>query len=193
MRSVKLFYNHYGYELVLASKVAVVLGDSASGKTRLCDILTKTEYTPELVSLKGVQSIGCLSRGNWERALSKQYEVLVVDESTILEWEDQSKAVHEMLAKDCYFIIISRGRLSKLPFGVHNLYDFESVNDSYCRMVPHALSSSSVKEFLALYKATFGEDFSGRIPPEVFGMLPTELTAQFPDLMVKLYNRGDIS
>ncbi len=72
------------------------------------------------------------------------------------------------------------------------LMGYKLAKDWWVPGVPHTVSSPAIKEFLELYKSTFNDDFKGQIPPEVFNMSPTELPAKFPDLMVKLYNQGDI-
>lgn len=159
MKIVTFKCNRVRYDLILASRLNIVIGKSGQGKSRLAHTAQIAMRLPELASLTGVKSIAGATSRDWWEAIEGDSELVVIDEGAMLECtEDIIRAMKEHAH---LYLVMCRSGLPELLLEPYCVFDMERISDSYYRMVCQA---ENVTEFLSLYKDTMGKEFTGTVP-----------------------------
>lgn len=113
------------FSVCIKGKYTVIAGDSAIGKTTLCEFLSGAEQ-----SLVGYECSTDLKyhvvgvNDSLEAINSNDFDLLVIDESAkILHLSNTATILQQM---NCYFLIVSRVIPKFLPLGIQNLYTLEN-------------------------------------------------------------------
>ena len=119
--------NRLHYEFEVKRNITIILGDSATGKTTLIDMLRQNV---DLGSDSGVDVIcdvpcAVLEGRNWQAILGTYSQTIVfIDEgNAFVATEAFASAVK---ASDNYFVLITRENLYNLPYSVEEIYGLHS-------------------------------------------------------------------
>ena len=119
--------NRLHYEFEVKRNITIILGDSATGKTTLIDMLRQNM---DLGSDSGVDVIcdvpcAVLEGRNWQAILGNYSQTIVfIDEgNAFVATEAFASAVK---ASDNYFVLITRENLYNLPYSVEEIYGLHS-------------------------------------------------------------------
>lgn len=127
---VVLYNNKVHYHLVINRNITILRGDSASGKSELIRLLSAHNDNPASSGITLICDRKCivLTEGNWELYSGTYSEsIFFIDEGNGFlrkkEFADTVKGA------DNYFVIISREKLSQLPYSIDEIYGLRE-NDS---------------------------------------------------------------
>lgn len=138
MEHVTVKFGKDKFDLCVGGRYTVVVGMSGQGKTWLAGVATQCYEVPKYASILGAyKTIGTLSSRHWLDILESDTDIVVIDEDSLM-YHDSHTSIPELLATyNHHYIIMSRACLSKIPFGVTDIYDMEYVSEHHVRMVPH--------------------------------------------------------
>ena len=132
------------YKLTLKRNITVIAGDGASGKTTLFNLVWNSVRRAKQLRISMTVSpsdvsVFSLDVYNWQKTLKDATgikTVFVVDE----DFEPLTSMEFASLVKSsgCYFILMTRRKLSGIPHSIMERYRFLSsgVNGSELRLVP---------------------------------------------------------
>lgn len=113
------------YEFDIKRNITVVLGDSATGKTTLIDMLSSYGRFSEGSGIRVESDVPCVvysqSGGDWRTILENIHSsIIFIDEDYSFVFSEDFAA----LVKDStdYFVIITRRPLYNLPYSVNEIY-----------------------------------------------------------------------
>ena len=149
--------NKLRYELNIRRNITIIRGDSATGKTRLIELL---EQAASLGDSSGVDVIcerPCRTLGgsDWNLVLPNIHEQIIFldEENKFVKSQEFASAVKD---SDNYFVIITREDLPNLPYSVEEIYGIHT-SGKY-----HDLK----RTYNELYHIYSTEEFAGRQKPE---------------------------
>ena len=119
--------NRIHYELMIKRNITIILGDSATGKTTLVEMIRQyMDLGPD----SGVEvscDVPCavLSGRNWQAILSTYSQTIIfIDEgNAFVSTEEFASAVK---GSDNYFVLITRENLYNLPYSVDEIYGLQA-------------------------------------------------------------------
>lgn len=111
------------YEFEIRRNITVIRGDSATGKTTLVDMVR--EYYENGINsgiqLNSAKECAVLEGRNWKTQLKEFSDsILFIDEGN--EFVTSKDFAAEIQNTDNYYVIVSRERLSTLPYSVEEIY-----------------------------------------------------------------------
>ncbi|MBO6132934.1 MAG: translation initiation factor 2 [Lachnospiraceae bacterium] len=120
---VVLYNNKLHYELTIKRNITILRGDSASGKSEFVRLLSAYSSNPSSsgITLKCDKRCLVLTEGNWS-LFTEAYNdsIFFIDEGNgFLRTKEFANAVK---SADNYFVIISREKLSLLPYSIDEIY-----------------------------------------------------------------------
>lgn len=127
--ALEIYTKRLCYNIVLRRNITIIRGDSATGKTTLCDLLNDFNNNVSAVSVKASPQVKCkvLNYDDWQNRLASwENTVVFIDEdSNFVQTREFSKAVK---GSSNYFVIINRHdkNLSQLPYSVTEIYKFKT-------------------------------------------------------------------
>ena len=125
MPIVDLENNRVRYQFEVLGKYTIIRGNSGTGKTTLCDIVTaaknptggiKNRSTAPLLTLRDDYEVMDISKLNG-------YVIFIDEDSAILNSGDYENWLQ---AVDAYFVIITRKKMDNLPVSVDSIYEIIS-------------------------------------------------------------------
>lgn len=136
------------YEFTIKRNITVIKGNSATGKTTLIEMIR--EYNEEEDSgivLNCDKKCVVLSGKNWESQLKEISDAIIfIDESgRFTKSVDFANAIR---GTDNYYVIVSREKLSNLPFSIREIYGIRS-SEKYMGIQPEY----TLNEFYNIYGA----------------------------------------
>lgn len=126
---VTVYTKKLHYELTLRRNITVLQGDSATGKTTLVQIIADVQNDVSGPGTEVVCEKPCIVlTGTLSNALlilnhTKSSVVFVDEQERFLYQQEFAEAV---LQSDCYFVFITRDRLSMLPYSVSEIYSLKN-------------------------------------------------------------------
>ena len=122
---IVLYNNKIHYHLLIKRNITILRGESASGKSEMIRLLASYNSSPTSSGITLVCDKKCyvLTEGNWTLLTEKYRDsIFFVDEGNgfirTKEFADTVKRA------DNYFVIISREKLSQLPYSIDEVYGF---------------------------------------------------------------------
>ena len=149
--------NRLRYELDIRRNITIIRGDSATGKTKLIDLL---EQAADLGEGSGVEVLcerPCRTLGgkDWNLVLPNIHQqILFLDEEN--KFVKSREFASAVKASDNYFVIVTREDLPNLPYSVEEIYGIHA-SGKY-----HDLK----RTYNELYHIYSTEAFSGGVSPE---------------------------
>ncbi|MDE7298000.1 MAG: translation initiation factor 2 [Lachnospiraceae bacterium] len=145
------------YELNIRRNITVIRGDSATGKTKLIDLLGQASALGEGSGVEVLCERPCRTLGgkDWDLVLPGIHEQIIFldEENKFVKSQEFAAAVK---ASDNYFVIITREDLPNLPYSVDEIYGLHT-SGKY-----HDLK----RTYNELYHIYSAEAFSGKLKPE---------------------------
>ena len=159
---IDLYNNKIHYHLTIKRNITIMRGDSASGKSELIRLLTAYSNNPASsgITLNCEKKCNVLTEGNWKLFIDTYpNSIFFIDEGNgFIKTKEFAEIVK---GADNYFVIISREKLSQLPYSIDEIYGIREDNDSGRYRNP---------------KRVYNEMY------RIFGKLPEPVNA--PDLVV---------
>lgn len=125
--SVIVQNNRLHYEFEIRRNITIILGDSATGKTTLINMLRQAENLGDSSGIDVVCDVPCrvLEGRNWKLILeSMSGSIIFIDEeNAFINTEEFAAAVR---GSDNYFVLITRENLYNLPYSVEEIYGLHS-------------------------------------------------------------------
>ena len=115
------------YEFVLRRNLTIIRGDSATGKTMLVDMIREYKSLGEESGVELFCEKKCIVvEGNgWERQLDDvEQSVVFVDEGN--RFVSSVEFAQFIQGTDNYYVLVTRERLSALPYSVEEIYGIRS-------------------------------------------------------------------
>ena len=121
---LKISNDNMSFDLQFEGKYTLVIGDSATGKTTLCNMLADYFISPNLFSFRCDHEPVLWERqwGVGQLAENKGKLIIIDEFAKILKSSDVSKV---LLNAENYFLIFNRKILKFLPIGVDNVFTLE--------------------------------------------------------------------
>lgn len=138
MERVTVKFGKAKFDLCVGGRYTIVVGMSGQGKTWLSDIATHCYEAPKYADITGIyKTVGALSSKHWMDVLESDTDIVVVDEDPLM-YHDSHVNIPDLLSMyPHHYLLTSRACLSKIPFGISDIYDMEYVSEHHARMVPH--------------------------------------------------------
>ena len=115
--------NKLRYELDIRRNITIIRGDSATGKTKLINLLEQAQALGESSGVEVLCERPCRTLGgtDWNLVLPNIHEqILFLDEENrFVKSQEFAAAVKE---SDNYFVIVTREDLPNLPYSVEEIY-----------------------------------------------------------------------
>lgn len=119
--------NKLRYELDIRRNITIIRGDSATGKTKLIQLLEQATLLGESSGVEVVCERPCrtLSGNDWNLILPNIHEQIIFldEENKFVKSQEFAAAVK---ASDNYFVIVTRENLPNLPYSVDEIYGFHT-------------------------------------------------------------------
>lgn len=113
---VVVYNSKLRYDFTVKRKFTILRGSSATGKTCLCNMLMRTSTVKEC----DVQ-LFVLPSSNWEVILKNiSNQIIFVDED--FPYMTSHEFATAMFNSDNYFVLITREKLSSIPYSVNEIY-----------------------------------------------------------------------
>ena len=136
--NIKVYDNKVKYDLNVERRISVIVGDSGTGKSLLCDMVKNFKKNPNIsiVCNYPVEVLDYVPVNIKETLKSFENKIILIDEDCDIlhNFEFQSSCLNY----DIYFIIISRDLFClNIPHSVYSIYKFKYsgkfiVNTKYC-------------------------------------------------------------
>ena len=128
---ITLYNNKVHYHLTVKRNITILRGDSASGKSEFIRLLSAYNSNPASSGITLICDRKCsvLTEENWQ-LFTATYTgcIFFIDEGhTFLKTKEFAEAVE---GADHYFVIISREKLSQLPYSIDEIYGLREDVDS---------------------------------------------------------------
>ncbi len=110
------------YEFIIKRNITVIRGQSATGKTTLFEMVRSHQEQEESgISVQCDVPLVSVYGKDWERRISETTGAIIFldEQSRFVKSKDFAKAVRH---SDNYYVIISREKLSELPYSVDEIY-----------------------------------------------------------------------
>mgnify|MGYP002509701623 CR=1 FL=1 len=149
--------NKLRYELDIRRNITIIRGDSATGKTKLINLLEQASALGESSGVEVFCQRPCrtLSGNDWNLILPNIHKhIIFLDEEN--KFVKSQEFAAKVQASDNYFVIITREDLPNLPYSVDEIYGIHT-SGKY-----HNLK----KTYNELYRIYSTESFSPKIRPE---------------------------
>ena len=115
--------NKLHYELDIRRNITIIRGDSATGKTKLINLLEQAATLGEGsgVEVRCERQCRTLGGNDWNLVLPNIHEQIIIidEESKFVRSQEFAEAVK---ASDNYFVIVTREDLPNLPYSVDEIY-----------------------------------------------------------------------
>lgn len=150
--------NKLRYELDIRRNITIIRGDSATGKTKLINLLDQAFTFGESSGVEVICRCPCRTLGgtDWNIILPNIHEhIIFLDEENRFIRSQEFAA--EVKASDNYFVIVTREDLPNLPYSVEEIYGIHT-SGKY-----HDLKRTCNE----LYHIYSKEEFSGSEKPEI--------------------------
>lgn len=119
--------NRLRYEFEIRRNITVILGDSATGKTTLINMLRQAENLGASSGVDVICDVPCrvLEGQNWKLILENASgNIFFTDEeNAFINTEEFAESVQ---GSDNYFVLITRENLYNLPYSVEEIYGLHS-------------------------------------------------------------------
>lgn len=149
--------NKLRYELNIRRNITIIRGDSATGKTKLIDLIEQAATLGEGSGVEVLCECPCRTLGgnDWNLLLPNIHgQIIFLDEENrFVKSQEFAAAVKD---SDNYFVIVTREDLPNLPYSVDEIYGIHT-SGKY-----HDLK----RTYNELYRIYSVETFSGREKPE---------------------------
>lgn len=149
--------NKLRYELNIRRNITIIRGDSATGKTKLINLLEQAAVLGDSSGVEVLCERPCRTLGgnDWNLVLPNIHEQIIFldEENKFVKSQEFAAAVK---ASDNYFVIVTREDLPNLPYSVDEIYGIHT-SGKY-----HDLK----RTYNELYHIYSAEAFSGRQKPE---------------------------
>lgn len=120
---IVLYNNKIHYNLTIRRNITVLKGDSASGKTELIRLLSAYNSNPSSSGITLICDKKCtvLTEENWRlfTEANTQHIFFIDEGNSFLKTKEFADTVK---GADNYFVIISREKLSQLPYSIDEIY-----------------------------------------------------------------------
>lgn len=120
---IVLYNNKVHYKLTIKRNITVLRGDSATGKSELIRLLTAYNSSPSSSGITLICNKKCfvLTEGNWPLLTNTVTDsIFFADEGNrFLRTKEFANTVR---TSDNYYVIISREKLSQLPYSIDEIY-----------------------------------------------------------------------
>lgn len=149
--------NKLRYEMDIRRNITIIRGDSATGKTKLINLIEQAAVFGEGsgVEVRCERPCRTLSGNDWALILPNIHEqIIFLDEEN--KFVTSQKFASIIKDSDNYFVIITREDLSNLPYSVEEIYGIRT-SGKY-----HDLK----RTYNELYQIYSAESFSGKQKPE---------------------------
>lgn len=123
------------YDLVLRGRLTIVVGDTASGKTRLSRLVQLSMADSTLAELAGARSIEAADDTSWLPVLEGDAEIVVVDEDALSKYHND--VVRVLKNYNHLYIVMGRDLPDELPFGLHSMVCISALSSTHYRTVPY--------------------------------------------------------
>lgn len=130
---IELTNNLLTYDFTITRNITIIQGDSGTGKTTLINMLESLVDDDGSVQCKITSSIPGIDiqlevinerERYWEEVIkSAKNKILFFDEKC--EFIKTKEFAAAVKGSDCYFVIITRAKLSMLPYSVEEIYRIE--------------------------------------------------------------------
>ena len=173
-----LYNNKLHYQLTVKRNITVLRGDSASGKSELLRLLGtyKGNPTSSGITLMCDRECDVLNEGNWKLYTSAyQGHIFFIDEgNAFLRTKEFADTVR---GADNYFVIVSREKLSQLPYSIDEIYglregdragkyhNLKRVYNEMYRIYGALPDSANVPEIIVTEDSNSGNEFFGILFP----------------------------
>lgn len=148
--------NKLRYELDIKRNITIIRGDSATGKTKLINLLEQASTFGESSGVEVFCERPCRTLGgnDWNIVLPNIHEHIIFfdEESRFVKSQEFAAAVK---SSDNYFVIVTREDLPNLPYSVDEIYGIHT-SGKY-----HDLK----RTYNELYRIYSAETFSGKQKP----------------------------
>ena len=128
---ITLYNNRVHYRLTIKRNITILRGDSATGKSELIRLLTAHNSNPSSSGITLICDKKCsvLTEENWLLFTDTYTDrIFFIDEgNTFLKTKKFAEVVK---GADNYFVIISREKLSQLPYSIDEIYGLREDADS---------------------------------------------------------------
>lgn len=162
--------NKLRYELDIRRNITIIRGDSATGKTKLIQLLEQAAALGESSGVDVFCERPCrtLSGTDWNLVLPNIHgQILFLDEENrFVKSQEFAAAVKE---SDNYFVIVTREDLPNLPYSVEEIYGIHTsgryhdlkrtYNELYHIYSPETLSGKEVPETVIVEDSNSGYEF----------------------------------
>lgn len=124
--------NKLRYELNIRRNITIIRGDSATGKTKLVNLLEQAAIFGESSGVEVLCERPCRTLGgnDWNFVLPNIHEQIIFldEENKFVKSQEFAAAVKE---SDNYFVIITREDLPNLPYSVDEIYGIHTSGRYY--------------------------------------------------------------
>ena len=110
------------YEFVIRRNITVIRGESATGKTTLFEMVRAySEEEESGISVRSKKQLVAVYGKDWERKIrdTKDSIIFIDEQSRFVKLKDFAELLRE---SDNYYVIITREKLSELPYSVSEIY-----------------------------------------------------------------------
>ena len=128
---ITLYNNRVHYHLTIERNITILRGDSASGKSELIRLLTAYNSNPASSGITLICDKKCsvLTEENWTLFTNTYTDsIFFIDEGNA--FLKTKKFAETVKGADNYFVIISREKLSQLPYSIDEIYGLKEDVDS---------------------------------------------------------------
>ena len=166
--------NKLRYELDIRRNITIIRGDSATGKTKLMNLLEQAAALGEGSGVEVFCERPCRTLGgrDWNYVLPNIHEQIIFldEENKFIKSQEFAIAVK---ASDNYFVIVTREDLPNLPYSVDEVYGIHTsgkyhdlkrtYNELYHIYSPEAFSDRQKPEIVVVEDSNSGYEFFGAI------------------------------
>ena len=185
-KHIKIWDNKSSYDLTLKRRITIIIGDSATGKSKLVDLVSNKDINPGVrySSNCGFSSLGRVKALDAELE-ANNHSVLFVDEDTGLFLNSQFLDL--VFKYDIWFVFITRkDNILNLPYSVKEVYQLKS-SGKYHTIIPYydlsRVNSKQNKDWIITEDSKSGKEFFKKLGYDV-------LSAGGNDSLVKYINRS---
>lgn len=126
------------FDLCIGGRYTIIVGMSGMGKTKLAGAANKCFEVPGYAEISGkYKSIATAGTEHWMLVFESNADIVVIDEEALFGDIGDERARALMKQFSHHYLVLSRGGLNKVPFGVTDIYDMDWLSEHHARMVPH--------------------------------------------------------